>query len=170
VVCVSFDDASAYAAWLSQTTGKKYRLLSEAEWQYLAGQVKSRPCASGNRADQSYKKAKGGSKALSCDDGFAMTAPVGRFEASAPGIYDIEGNVREWVADCANDSHAGRPSDQSARNSGGCGERMIMGSAWHSDSGEPAVIARRPEARKWRSNAVGFRVARELEPVAAAPR
>jgi len=170
VVCVSFDDASAYAAWLSQITGKKYRLLSEAEWQYLAGQVKSRPCASGNRADQSYKKAKGGSKALSCDDGFAMTAPVGRFEASAPGIYDIEGNVREWVADCANDSHAGRPSDQSARNSGGCGERMIMGSAWHSDSGEPAVIARRPEARKWRSNAVGFRVARELEPVAAAPR
>ncbi|HWS25170.1 MAG TPA: SUMF1/EgtB/PvdO family nonheme iron enzyme, partial [Xanthomonadales bacterium] len=170
VVCVSFDDASAYAGWLSQTTGKKYRLLSEAEWQYLARQVKPRPCATGNRADQSHKKAEGGSKVLNCDDGFAMTAPVGRFEASAPGIYDIEGNVREWVADCANDSHVGRPADQSARNSGGCGERMIMGSAWHSDSGEPAVIARRPEARKWRSNAVGFRVAREMEPVAAAPR
>ena len=170
VVCVSFDDASAYAGWLSQTTGKKYRLLSEAEWQYLAGQVKSRPCATGNRADQRFKKAKGGSKALSCDDGFAMTAPVGRFEASAAGIYDIEGNVREWVADCANGSHAGRPADQSARNSGGCGERMIMGSAWHSDNGEPAVIARRPEARKWRSNAVGFRVARELDPVPSAPR
>ncbi|MBK9654961.1 MAG: SUMF1/EgtB/PvdO family nonheme iron enzyme [Rhodanobacteraceae bacterium] len=170
VVCVGFDDASAYARWLSQTTGKKYRLLSEAEWQFLAGQVKSRPCATGNRADQSYKKAEGGSGALNCDDGFAMTAPAGRFEASPPGIYDIEGNVREWVADCANDSHVGRPADQSARSGGNCNERMIMGSAWHSDDDEPAVIVRRAEGRKWLSNTVGFRVARDLEPVAATQR
>lgn len=161
VVCVSFDDASAYAKWLSQNTGQNYRLLSEAEWQYLASQVKSKPCVSGNRADQSYKKAEGGNGALSCDDGFAMTAPVGKFEATAGGLYDIEGNVREWVADCANDAHAGRKADQLARN-GNCGERMIMGSAWHSDNDEAAVVSRRAAKRTWLTNTIGFRVARDL--------
>jgi formylglycine-generating enzyme required for sulfatase activity/tRNA A-37 threonylcarbamoyl transferase component Bud32 len=170
VVCVGFDDASAYAKWLSQTTGRNYRLPSEAEWQYLAGQVKTKPCATGNRADQSYKKAEGGSGALSCDDGFVGTAPGGRFEASASGLYDIEGNVREWVADCANDAHAGRQPDQSARTSGDCSERMIMGSAWHSDNGEPGVVSRRGERRTWLSNTVGFRVARELASASPAPR
>jgi formylglycine-generating enzyme required for sulfatase activity len=170
VVCVGFDDASAYAKWLSQTTGRSYRLPTEAEWQYLAGQVKSRACATGNRADQSFKKAEGGSGAQSCDDGFVGTAPGGSFQASAFGLYDIEGNVREWVADCANDAHAGRKPDQSARTSGDCSERMIMGSAWHSDDGEPSVVSRRGERRNWLSNTVGFRVARELASASPAPR
>ena len=162
VVCIGFDDASAYARWLSQSTGQSYRLLSEAEWQFLARQVKPTPCATGNRADQAFKKAEGGGGAQSCDDGFAATAPGGRFQASGAGLYDIEGNVREWVADCANDTHAGRKPDQAARTSGNCAERMIMGSAWHSDSDEPSVISRRAERRNWLSNTVGFRVAREL--------
>lgn len=170
VVCVGFDDATAYARWLSQSTGQRYRLLSEAEWQYLARQVKSKPCGSGNRADQAFKKAEGGSGALNCDDGFAATAPGGRFQAFGDGLYDIEGNVREWVADCANDSHAGRKPDQAARTSGDCNERMIMGSAWHSDSGEPSVISRRAARRNWLSNTVGFRVARELASPATAQR
>jgi formylglycine-generating enzyme required for sulfatase activity len=170
VVCVGFDDASAYAKWLSQTTGRSYRLPSEAEWQYLAGQVKSKPCATGNRADQSFKKAEGGSGAQSCDDGFVGTAPGGSFQASASGLYDIEGNVREWVADCANDAHAGRKPDQAARTSGDCSERMVMGSAWHSDNGEPSVVSRRGERRTWLSNTVGFRVARELASASPAPR
>ena len=167
VVCVGFNDAVAYAKWLAQTTGQNYRLLSEAEWQWLARQVKVKPCASGNRADQSYRKAEGGNGALSCDDGQAYTAPVGRFEASSPGLYDIEGNVREWVADCANDSHAGRSPDQAARSSGDCGKRMIMGSAWHSDKDEAATISRRAESRDWLSNTVGFRLARDLPPATA---
>jgi serine/threonine protein kinase/formylglycine-generating enzyme required for sulfatase activity len=170
VVCVGFDDASAYTRWLSQSSGKRYRLLTEAEWQFLASQLKSRPCATGNRADQAYRKAEGGSGAQACDDGFAATSPGGRFEATAAGLYDMEGNVREWVADCDNDSHAGRTPDQSARNSGDCSQRIIMGSAWHSDNGEPAVISRRGERRSWLSNTVGFRVARELASASAAPR
>jgi serine/threonine-protein kinase PpkA len=164
VVCIGFDDALAFAKWLSTSTGQRYRLLSEAEWQYLGSQVQVKPCATGNRADQSYKKSEGGSGALSCTDGFAATAPVARFEASANGLYDIEGNVREWVADCGNDSHAGHKADQAARTDGNCDERMIMGSAWHSDRDEPAVIARRSEKRNWLSNTVGFRVARDLAP------
>ncbi|MCP5474210.1 MAG: SUMF1/EgtB/PvdO family nonheme iron enzyme [Rhodanobacteraceae bacterium] len=163
-VCVGHDDAVAYARWLSTTTGQPYRLLSEAEWQYLGSQVQVKPCLSGNRADQSYKKAEGGNSALSCDDGFAATAPSGRFEASSAGLYDIEGNVREHVADCANDSHAGRRKDQKARTDGKCDEHMIMGSAWHSDRDEPAVIDRRSEKDDWLSNTVGFRVARDLAP------
>ncbi len=170
VVCVGFDDANAYAKWLSQSSGKSYRLLTEAEWQYLASQVKPRPCATGNRADQAYRKVEGGSGALSCDDGFAATSPGGRFEATAAGLYDMEGNVREWVADCDNDSHLGRKPDQSARTSGDCSQRMIMGSAWHSDNGEPAVVSRRGERRSWLSNTVGFRVARDLASPGAAPR
>lgn len=163
-VCVGHDDAVAYARWLSTTTGQPYRLLSEAEWQYLGSQVQVKPCLSGNRADQSYKKAEGGNSALSCDDGFAATAPSGRFEASSAGLYDIEGNVREHVADCANDSHSGRRKDQKARTDGKCDEHMIMGSAWHSDRDEPAVIDRRSEKGDWLSNTVGFRVARDLAP------
>ncbi len=162
VVCVGHADAAAYVEWLSRSTGQRYRLPSEAEWQYLAAQVKSRPCASGNRADQSYRGAEGGSKAQSCDDGHAYTAPTRRLEAAAPGVYDLEGNVREWVADCANDSHAGRPTNQSVRTQGDCGERMVMGTAWHSGSDEAAVMVRRAEPRERLDNTIGFRVVREL--------
>jgi serine/threonine-protein kinase PpkA len=162
VVCVGHADAVAYAEWLARTTGQRYRLPSEAEWQYLAAQLKSRPCATGNRADQSYRGAEGGNKAQSCDDGHAYTAPSRRLEAAAPGVYDLEGNVREWVADCANDSHAGRPADQSARTQGNCGERMVMGTAWHSGSDEAAVMVRRAEPRDRLDNTIGFRVVREL--------
>lgn len=170
VVCVGFNDATAYAKWLSQTTGQNYRLPSEAEWQLLARQVKVKGCASGNRADQSYRKAEGGNGAQSCDDGHAYTAPVGRFEASPAGLYDMEGNVREWVADCANDTHAGRSPGQAARSSGDCSKRMIMGSAWHSDKDEAATISRRAESRDWLSNTVGFRLARDLAQPASAQR
>ncbi len=163
VVCVGFDDALAFARWISSTTGFTYRLLSEAEWQYLASATTVSACKSGNRADQSFKAQEGGNKTLACDDGMAFAAPVGRFGASASGVYDLEGNVREWVADCANEAHAGRKSDQSARDSGDCSERVIMGSAWHSDSDEAAVVIRRLEDKSWLSNTTGFRLARDLK-------
>lgn len=170
VVCVGYADAQAYVRWLSQTSGQAYRLLSEVEWQYLGQQVQVKPCASGNRADASYKKAEGGSNAQSCDDGYAATAPSGRFTASSAGIYDIEGNVREWVADCANDSHSGRRQDQKARTDGKCDSHMMLGSAWNSGRDEPAVIDRRSEKNDWLSNTVGFRVARDLAPASEGSR
>ncbi len=163
VVCVGYNDATAFVKWLSSSHGQSYRLLSEAEWQYLASGAKAAACKGGNRADQSFKAKEGGSKSLSCDDGMAYAAPVGRFGATAAGVYDLEGNVREWVADCANETHSGRPQDQTARGSGDCNERVIMGSAWHSDSDEAAVIVRRLEEKDWLSNTIGFRVARDLK-------
>lgn len=170
VVCIGYDDAQAFVRWLAQITGQPYRLLSEAEWQYLGRQVKVKPCASGNRADLSFKKEEGGSGAQSCDDGFAATAPVGHFEASSGGLYDIEGNVAEWVADCGNDSHVGRRQDQMARTDGKCDEHMIVGSAWNSERDDPAVIERRSEKDNWLSNTVGFRVARDLAPASEGSR
>jgi serine/threonine protein kinase len=145
VVCIGYDDAVAYANWLSKASGQRYRLLSEAEWQSLAGKVKVSACKTGNRADLSYQKKEGGNDSQPCDDGYFQTAPGGRFLASAPGVYDLEGNVREWVA-C--DS---------------CGKkRLVLGSAWHSDRDEAAVSVRRLENGDWMSNVLGFRVAREL--------
>ncbi len=156
VVCVGYDAAVAYATWLSKASGQRYRLLSAAEWQSLAAKVKVSACKSGNRADSSYQKKEGGKGSQSCDDGHFQTAPGGRFAASAPGVYDLEGNVREWVGDCGNES---------------CGKkRLVMGSAWYSDRDEPAVIVRRLENRDWMSNGLGFRVARELDiPAAKTP-
>lgn len=165
VVCVSHADALAYAQWLSKETGQSYRLLSEAEWQFLAGAAKGgTACKRGNRADLSYKSEFGGTRTQNCQDGAIGTAPVGGFEATPPGLYDIDGNVREWVADCSNESHDGRSSDQKARTTGNCNERMVMGTSWASDQDESEVIQRRSAAADWRSNTTGFRVARVLAP------
>jgi serine/threonine-protein kinase PpkA len=158
VVCVDFEDAQAYSRWLSQETGHVYRLLSEAEWQALAAAVQSNGlCAVANLADQTH----GGRNAFACDDGIADTAPVGRY-AAANGVHDLDGNVREWVQDCANDSHAGHSGTQAARLSGDCSERMALGRAWHSDKDESSLRQRKAFKANVRSNTIGFRVAMTL--------
>ena len=159
VVCVSFDNAQDYVRWLSRETGHVYRLLSEAEWQSLASKVSgSDPCRVANIADRSV----GGRDSFSCNDGYANTAPVGSFVALASGPYDIDGNVREWVEDCANESHAGHPGNQRARLTGDCSERLAMGRAWHSDKDESGVIQRRAFKTSVLSNTIGIRVAMTL--------
>ncbi len=158
VVCVDFNDAQAYARWLSQETGHDYRLLSEAEWQALAASVPADGlCSVANLADRS----EGGRSAFSCDDGYKGTAPVARLGATN-GLYDLDGNVREWVEDCANSSHAGHAGTQVARLSGDCSERMAMGRAWHSERDEASVIQRKAFKTDVRSNTIGFRVAMNL--------
>lgn len=158
VVCVDFEDARAYVRWLSQETGHVYRLLSEAEWQALAARVPANgQCSVANLADRS----EGGRSAFSCDDGFEGTAPVARLGAT-DGLHDLDGNVREWVEDCANDSHSGHPGTQAPRLSGDCSERMAMGRAWHSEKDESSVIQRKAFESDVRSNTIGFRVAMTL--------
>lgn len=158
VVCVDFEDAQAYTRWLSQETGHVYRLLSEAEWQALVAAVPSDGlCAVANLADRNL----GGRNAFACDDGVEATAPVGRY-AAANGVHDLDGNVREWVQDCANASHAGHPGTQAARLSGDCSERMAMGRAWHSDKDESTPRQRKAFKSNVRSNTIGFRVAMTL--------
>jgi formylglycine-generating enzyme required for sulfatase activity len=174
VACVSWEDANAYAKWLSQTTGKNYRLLSEAEWEYAArgGAVTSRywgndgdeSCEYANGADQTAQKQIPdaiGSHVANCRDRYAFTAPVGSYRANAFGLHDMLGNVGEWTQDCWNNDYKGAPSDGSARASGECFMRAVRGGSWDDNPlgvrsayrvGSPIVI---------RLYSRGFRVARD---------
>jgi formylglycine-generating enzyme required for sulfatase activity len=123
------DIIGQYLPWLSRATGKTYRLPSEAEWEYVAragsttryhfGSSELDLCAYGN-----------GAPGAGCQDGYANTAPVGSFQPNAFGLFDVHGNVWEWVADCWNGSHAGAPADGSARLTGDCRRRVLRGGSW----------------------------------------
>jgi formylglycine-generating enzyme required for sulfatase activity len=147
VVCVAWADAADYAVWLSKVSGKRYRLPSADEWSALARAATTNALCRANVADQSYAKAYGGRDAHACDDGFVATAPVRRFDAAPSGVYDIDGNAREWVGDCA----------------AGCKEHVAMGTAWHSAPGEPNAAQRTTFDADLALNTVGFRVVRELD-------
>lgn len=172
--CVSWEDALAYTQWLSALSGRRYRLPSEAEWEYAAragtvtprywGGPDSAVCLYANGADRAARAAN--SQALAwgaadCDDGHAYTAPVGRYRANAFGLHDMLGNVGEWTADCWNPDHRGAPAQGLAREDGDCWLRAVRGGAWDDAPvglraayrvGSPVVV---------RLYSRGFRVARE---------
>jgi formylglycine-generating enzyme required for sulfatase activity len=165
-VCVSWTDAVDYASWLTQTTGQTYRLLSESEWEYAA-QSSPQPCAA-NVSDQTRKTIHRKAETLDaraffgCSDGYAFTAPVGRFPANGFGLHDMTGNVWEWIADCHNESYRGAPPDGSAWLTGDCTERGNRGGSW----ADP-IWRTRPTLREWdpaggRYVINGIRVARDL--------
>ena len=158
VVNVSWEDARAYVEWLSGKTGEEYRLLSESEWEYVA--------RSGTRTKYWWGDDIGPNRAncYDCGDSYDYTAPVGSFSANPFGLYDVHGNVWEWVEDCWNDSYRGAPSDGSAWESGNCGRRVVRGGSW---DGAPWNL--RSANRVWYSTGdriddVGFRIARTLTP------
>ncbi len=141
VVCVSFDDARAYAAWLSEKTGASYRLLSEAEWEYAAragsettysfGDDPMAFCRYANIADLSAAKLHPGWNVADCSDGHAGAAPTGSYEANAFGLADMQGNVWEWVVDCWHGSYELAPIDGSAWTADGdCEKRVVRGGSW----------------------------------------
>ena len=140
VVCVSYGMLEAYAAWLSAETGARYRPPTAAEWRAARGNGQP-TCAAANRRDAAYRARFGGRDGGDCDDGFATTAPVASFAPRRPGLYDLDGNVREWVSDCG-------PR--------GCSQRLAMGAAWLSDgSGAEAFDADKGY------NSIGVRLVRE---------
>ena len=158
VINVSWEDAQAYAAWLSGKTGENYRLLSEAEWEYAA--------RAGTTTRYHWGDDIGRNRANCdddvCGDSWDYTAPVGSFAANGFGLHDVHGNVWEWVEDCWNDSYAGAPTDGSAWESGNCDLRVLRGGSWH---GVPRDL--RAAYRFWggtgiRLGIIGFRVARTL--------
>jgi formylglycine-generating enzyme required for sulfatase activity len=174
VACVSFTDALAYVSWLSQKTGERYRLPSEAEWEYAAraGTRTRRPwgddaesgCDHANTYDLVSKGAyRLGWPAAACRDGQADVAPVGQFAANAFGLHDMIGNVREWVQDCATGSYVGRPRDSRAWEwIGGCGERIQRGGSWLSMPAEARSAHRASAPAGDRAGDAGFRVARDI--------
>jgi formylglycine-generating enzyme required for sulfatase activity len=174
VTCTSWEDAVAYAAWLSGRTGHHYRLPSASEWEYAAraGSDATRPwgtdpgaaCANANVADQSAARRYPGWEAFACDDGYVNTAPVSTFKTNAFGLDDMLGNVFQWTQDCWHGDYAGAPDDGTPRLDGDCSERELRGGSWFS---APAVVRpayRNHFATHYRTSSVGFRLVRDNTP------
>ncbi len=174
VVCVSWNDAQAYAAWLSGKTGKDYRLPSEAEWEYAvrAGSSTPRPwgnnpnlaCEFANVRDYSGQKETPGLAPVphKCSDNHPYTAPVGSFKANDFGLFDMIGNAYEWTQDCANDDYKGAPSNGSAWTQGDCKKKIHRGGSWASPMSMSRSAARRAEVPASKSSHLGFRVVSTL--------
>jgi formylglycine-generating enzyme required for sulfatase activity len=175
VVCVNWADASAYVAWLSQKTGKAYRLLSEAEWEYAYRAGTTTEFFWGDKLEDMCAYANGGDTtmhihfpewpAVGCDDGYVDTAPVGSFRPNAFGLYDMAGNVWEWTADCAAPTYGVQPTDGTAYTRDACPRRVLRGGSWGSWAPAPDLRAAQrnitlPATIK--GGDAGFRVARDL--------
>ena len=166
VINVSWDDAQAYVAWLSGETGKPYRLLSEAEWEYMARAGTTMKYWWGNEADHdhaNYGQDKCCDGAIAGKDRWKYTSPVGSFEANAFGLFDTAGNVWEWVEDCRNESYQGAPSDGSAWTSGNCDRRVLRGGSWGFKPRDLRSANRVRDDTGSRHRSSGFRVARTLD-------
>ena len=160
VINVSWDDARSYVSWLSRRTGERYRLPSESEWEYAARAGSTSKYSWGNEVGRNRANCNGcGSRW----DG-QRTAPVGSFAPNAFGLYDMHGNVYEWVEDCWNGSYADAPSDGGARLSGDCAKRVLRGGSWYVDPRYLRAAARNGSTAGYRNSGDGFRVARTLTP------
>ncbi len=175
VINVSWEDVREYVRWLSRETGEEYRLLTEAEWEYVAragtqtarywGERETGQCRYGNgydwtgHAELEYDWV----DPATCSDAYVRTAPVGLFEPNEFGLYDVLGNVREWTQDCRNWSYSGAPADGSAWSLGDCTLRVLRGGSW---SDEPWLLRSAyrlgyPVGGRFYGN--GFRVARTMD-------
>jgi formylglycine-generating enzyme required for sulfatase activity len=187
VVCVSWTDAKAYTAWLSGKTGKPYRLLSEAEWEYAARAGSSAQYPWGDRIEDGCRAANvldragagagvlavfGGQSgtaaapvpSAACDDRHAGAAPVGSYRPNAFGLYDMTGNVWEWVEDCYVAPYpADAPTDGRAYQvTGDCPRRSVRSGSWISVPFRNRVSWRGRDPETLVSWIFGFRIARDL--------
>jgi formylglycine-generating enzyme required for sulfatase activity len=164
VVCISWNSAKAYAAWLAARTGHEYRLPSEAEWEYVARVGTLSPFHYGPTITSDHANYNGTTRYANGEKGVyrKKTLPVGSFPANAFGVHDVHGNVWEWVGDCWNDSYRGAPQDGSPWLSGNCGRRGMRGGAWNSRPGNLHSANRTRYVLDYRNYNFGFRIARSL--------
>lgn len=174
VISVSWEDAQGYVKWLREKTGNEYRLLSEAEWEYVARagsrtayhwgehirQDQANYCSYGSRWDTEEHLDNPETEL----DLLKSTLPVGSFPANEFGLHDVHGNVWEWVEDCWNNSYRDAPSDGSAWYSGDCSLRVLRGGSWGSEPKYLRSANRYKSTTKRRNYNIGFRVARTLNP------
>ena len=175
VINVSWKDAKAYVEWLSGETGEKYRLLSEAEWEYVARAGTTGPFHFGSTIAPEQANYAGQHTYISGVEGVDLdgenrekTVSVGSFGANGFGLHDVYGNVWEWVEDCWHDSYRGAPTDGSAWTIGGdCYRRVIRGGSW---TIVPAGLRSAYRAAHFRDDrsmvfdGAGFRIAQTLTP------
>jgi len=159
VIFVKWDDAYYYAKWLSEQTGKKYRLLSESEWEYAASTGKKSSFWWG------YDEEPNRAHCFECETGLDPRKPskIGGFEANKFGLHDTAGNVAEWVKDCWHENYKGAPTDNEVWEGGDCTYRAVRGGAYLS----PQQSIRSAKRDKLKSDAgydhVGIRIARKLD-------
>jgi formylglycine-generating enzyme required for sulfatase activity/uncharacterized caspase-like protein len=168
VVCVNWDDAMAFVTWLSKKTSKAYRLLSEAEREYVARAGTTTPFWWGASIETSQANYNG-NYTYGGDIGYGghkgewrkNTLPVDSFEPNPWGLYQVHGNISEWVEDCWNESYQGAPMNGSAWTTGDCGRRVVRGGSW---SNYPRHLrsAFRHKVTNARGSGIGFRLARAL--------
>jgi formylglycine-generating enzyme required for sulfatase activity len=175
VVHVSWNDARAYADWLSEQTGRSYRLPSEAEFEYALRAGTQTPYWWGEgspevddvenltgEGDQSRTNARWTVAFRRYSDGFWGPAPTGRLAANPFGLHDMGGNVMEWTQDCWHDSFVRAPADGSAWVNPGCARRVIKGGSWTSTPVMARSAFRLSSTQDSTDMRVGFRVARDL--------
>ena len=166
VIDVTWADAQEFCAWLSRKTSKPYRLLTEAEWEYAARGGTSTAFATGDTITTDQANFDGnftfGSEAKGIFRG--KTVEVGTFKPNAFGLYDMHGNVGEFVQDCYKDNHTGAPRDGTAVPEAIACPRVLRGGTWNRD---PRNVRSASRYRTWpgfRHETLGFRVARNVDP------
>ncbi len=164
VINVSWHDARAYASWLSQKTGKQYRLPSEAEWEYAARAGNRKPYSTGLCATSRQANFDGEYAYRGCLKGInrGKTVAVKSFSANKFKLYEMHGNVAEWTGDCWSSSHQGAPQSGRVRTNGRCSKRVIKGGGWSSIPRDIRSASRGAKSTATRKNSIGFRVVREL--------
>ncbi len=159
VIYVSWKEATAYAKWLSEQTGARYRLPTEAEWEYAA--------RAGTETRWSFSDKEGdlGKHAWHWENSNNKTHPIGEKEPNPWGLHDVHGNVLEWVADCWHEDYDGAPNDGSAweeEGSDDCGRRVLRGGAWDNQPRNLRSATRYRYFAVTRYNDIGFRPAQDL--------
>ncbi|MBU1190441.1 MAG: SUMF1/EgtB/PvdO family nonheme iron enzyme [Gammaproteobacteria bacterium] len=157
VINVSWEEALTYTRWLSEQTGKRYRLATEAEWEYAAGGTARTLYWWGNSPGE------GRANCFNCGSEWDahQSGPVGSFAANPLGLHDSSGNVAEWVQDCYHPSYEGAPSDGSAWNTVGCTRHVVRGGGFNSPANTLRLTKRDQQLSSMRSDDLGFRVVRE---------
>lgn len=174
VIHVALQDAQAYARWLSKLTGRRYRLPSEAEFEYAlrAGGKSAYPWGAsaprgvvGNLAgegDVSRSGRRWGNAIGAYRDAFWGPAPVRNFAPEKYSTFDLVGNVSEWTLDCWHDSYQRAPVDGSAWVNPGCPQRVVRGASWGSSLDQARSAARLPMDADTTTARLGFRLVREI--------
>ena len=171
VVCVNLQDAEAYIRWLNQQTGKRYRLPTEAEWEYAArggsetarywGESAESACRYANVGDLTGAETFGWDKAKQhpCSDGYSFTAPVGSFQANGFGLYDMLGNVWEWT--CSVYTESGYNGSEKLCNKDATSRRVLRGGSWDTYPESVRAAYRDGNDVSYRFNYYGFRLAQD---------
>lgn len=181
-VCISYDDATAYVAWLSARTGKAYRLPSDAEWEYAAragtttawywGDAPEQGCAVANLLSAGTATALKWPKSLAdrmiCANARSFTVPVASYPANPFGLFDMAGNAFEWAADCNSKDNSDGHADGSARTAKdagvACDRHYLKGGAFHTPFWlTRSAVRGAPIPADLHMFAVGFRVARSMD-------